>query len=225
MTFISNGHPTGFDVDMANDLAKAMGVTAEFHQTAFPDIIAALQADKCNVIINGMDGTPARAQVISLVPYLHDSQGLVVKSGNPEHITSITDLSGKTVATQLGSSDAQYLQTLSGQFVKEGRKSITVITYTQDPSAFDALATGKVDAFFQDLVVLAYYDTKFPGQVTTPNIAVNPVPIVIGVRKNEGALVTVLAKGVSELYQRGIAQRIAASWHISSPDLLDHPAA
>jgi ABC-type amino acid transport substrate-binding protein len=40
MTFMQGGRPTGFDVDMAEDLATAVGVVAHFQQTAFPDIIA-----------------------------------------------------------------------------------------------------------------------------------------------------------------------------------------
>lgn len=219
-TFIQNGVPTGFDVDMADALASAMGVKAQFQQTGFPDIIAALQGNKCDAIINGMDGTPERGKVIAEVPYLLDSQGFVVAKGNPQHITKLSDISGMTVATQLGSSDQQYLEQLSTQFTSQGKKPINIVTYSDDPTAFESLITGKVAAFYQDLPVIGYYAKRFPTSVTILNISVNPLPIVIGVNKNDTALISALKTGVADLYKNGTMQKIAATWGLGPQDYL-----
>lgn len=224
-TFEQNNTPVGFDVDMANDLAGAMGVRAEFHQTGFPGIIGALQGGKCDVIINGMNGTAEHAQVINQVSYLQDTQGFITSQGNPQKILSLDDLAGKTVATQLGSTDAAYLTQLNKQFASKGLPAMKITTLSQNSAAFEAVLTSRVDTFFQDRPVLGYYTTKFPGQVAVLDLSVNPQTVVIGLRKNEGALTTALQTGVQDMYRSGILAKIAAKWGIPAGNLLPKTSA
>lgn len=219
-TFMENNQPTGFDVDMADALAGAMGVEAKFHQTGFPGIIGALQGKKCDVIINGMNGTTDHAKVINQVPYLQDSQGFITKQGSSIHIASLDDLAGKTVVTQLGSTNAVYLQDLNKKFATAGKAAIKITTLAQNPLAFEAVLSGRADVFYQDRPVLGYYSTKFPGQVTFADLSVNPQTVVIGLRKDEQALTDTLQQGVKEMYQRGILQKIAAKWGIQPGNYL-----
>ncbi|MGI8761563.1 MAG: ABC transporter substrate-binding protein [Jatrophihabitantaceae bacterium] len=219
-TFVQNNMPTGFDVDMANTLAKAMGVRAEFHQTGFPGIIGALQGRKCDVIINGMNGTADHAKVINQVPYLQDSQGFITKQGSSIHIKSLDDLAGKSVVTQLGSTNAVYLQNLSTKLVAAGKQAIKITTLAQNPLAFEAVLSGRADVFYQDRPVLGYYSTKFPGQVTIADLSVNPQTVVIGLRKDEQALTDTLQQGINEMYKRGLLQKIAAKWGIQPGNYL-----
>lgn len=219
-TFTENNKPTGFDVDMANTLAKAMGVRAEFHQTGFPGIIGALQGKKCDIIINGMNGTADHAKVINQVPYLQDSQGFITKQGSPIQIKSLDDLAGKSVVTQLGSSNAVYLENLSKTFVAAGKPAIKITTLAQNPLAFEAVLSGRADVFYQDRPVLGYYSTKFPGQVTFADLSVNPQTVVIGLRKDEQALTDTLQQGVKQMYKLGLMQKIAAKWGVQPGNFL-----
>lgn len=220
MTFTQNNKPAGFDVDLASALAKMMGVQAEFHQTGFPDIIAALQGGKCDAIMNGINGTPDRAKQIALIPYLEDGHGFAVQKANPKHLTTLDDLSGKNVATQLGSSDQQYLEQLNQTFKKDGKSAINIVTFPQDPAAFAALQTGRVDAFFQDLVVLGYYAKQYTSSVSIANVSANQQTIVIGVRKNDTDLISTLKSDVAQLYKNGTVSQIAQKWGIQNVNLL-----
>ncbi|HUZ68525.1 MAG TPA: transporter substrate-binding domain-containing protein [Candidatus Saccharimonadales bacterium] len=219
-TFVQNNEPTGEDVDFANVIAKAMGVQAQFHQTGYVDIVGALQAGKCDVIINGTNGTAALAEVILQDPYLRDTQGFITQKGNPEHIQSLDDLAGKRVATQLGSSDATYLQALNKTFVAAGKAPMVLAALPQDTTAFSAVLSGRYDTFFQDRPVLGYYATNFPGQVTILDLSVNPVSVVVDLRKDETALAAVIQTGIADMYRLGIFQKIAAKWGFPASDLL-----
>ena len=55
---IVNGKPAGFDIDIANAVAKQLGSTAQIKVTGFTVIIGALKAKKCNAIISSMTITP-----------------------------------------------------------------------------------------------------------------------------------------------------------------------
>ena len=59
--------PQGSDVDIANEISKRFGVDAEIDNTGFDGIIPALNAMKCDLIISGMNDTPARAAQVDFV--------------------------------------------------------------------------------------------------------------------------------------------------------------
>ena len=220
LTFMENNKPSGIDVDLADALTALMGVKARFQQTGFPDIIGALQTSKCDAIMNGMNGTEQRGKEIAMVPYLEDGHGFAVAKSNPKNISALEDLAGKSVAAQLGSSDQQYLQDLSKQFTGEGKKAINIVTFPQDTAAFAALGTGRVDAFFQDLLVLGYYAQKYSDAVQISDVSTNNQPIVIGVRKNDPELVAAFEKGLGQLYKNGTVNDVAKKWGIPDANLL-----
>lgn len=220
MTFMKGDQPTGFDVDVADRIATAMGVTAQFHQTGFPNIIGALQGGKCNMIINGMSYTPERAKQVSMVAYLQDAVGFITQVGNPAKINSIDDLSGKRIAVQVGGVGLIAMQTVNDELGAKGMPKATLVNFTQDPSAFEAVISKKVDAFAQDQYVMAYYESKFPGQVEQLSLSVHPQTAVIAARKNETELISALKHGIAHLYETGEMAQLVKKWGITEHDLL-----
>ena len=93
--------PVGSDIDIGSAAAAQMGVKATFKNTTFDSIIAALKAKKCDAVISGMNDTPDRRKQVDFVDYLKVGQSIMVKAGNPEHITSLASLSGKNIGDLL----------------------------------------------------------------------------------------------------------------------------
>src|SRR5712691_2279950 len=58
----TSGKPIGFDIDMANAIGKLWKVKAVFVETAFPGLLPALGAKKCNMVISGIFVTPDRVK-------------------------------------------------------------------------------------------------------------------------------------------------------------------
>jgi ABC-type amino acid transport substrate-binding protein len=218
-TFMQDNKPVGIDVDLANTLAGGMGVHVEWVQTAFPGIVGALQGGKCDAIVNGINGTPEHAKVIAQVAYLRDTQGFLTKKGNPAHINSLEDLQGKSIATQLGSSTATYLEGLNKKFRSEGKTPMKLTTLPQDTAAFSAVLTGRVDAYFQDGPVLGYYAKKYPEVEVLPLVA-NPQTVVVGIRKDDTALNDAVTQGVKQMYKLDMMQSIAKKWGATSVNFL-----
>ena len=212
-TFMVNNTPTGIDVDVATALATAMGVKVQWIQTGYQGIVGALQGGKCDAIVNGINGTPEQAQVISQVPYMQDTKGFIVKKGNPDNIQSIDNFSGKSVATQQGGSTNEYLDTLNKQFAAAGKSPMTVVALPQDTAAFASVIGGRVNAYFQDGPVLAYYAQKYPDVEVLP-ISVAPQTNVIGIRLNDTALTQAATEGIKQMYKLGIMNTILQKWHL-----------
>jgi polar amino acid transport system substrate-binding protein len=212
--FYKGTTPVGSDIEIGAAIAAQMGVKASFQNTGFDGIIPALLGKKCDAIISGMNDTPARRKQVDFTDYLSVGQSFMVKKGNPEKITSIAANAGKTVSVEVGTTNADYLNAQSKLLVKAGKKPITVKTFPKDTDAANALATGKVDAYFGDAPVVAYYIEKSPSQFGFGGKAVNPIPVGIATRKGD-ALTAAVKKAVANLYANGTMKKILAKWQMS----------
>jgi polar amino acid transport system substrate-binding protein len=208
--------PVGSDIDIGNDIAKRMGVTGRFDNTGFDGIIAALKSKKCDLIISGMNDTPARRKQIGFVDYINVGQSFMVKKGNPEHITKVSDLAGKSASVELGTTNKDFLDAQSKKLKAQGKKAIDVVTFPKDTDAASALKTGKVDAYFGDSPVVAYYISKDKSSFTFGGAPVNPIPVGIGVRKDDTELKQAVRRAVTAMYADGTMKKILAKYEMSA---------
>ena len=207
--------PQGSDIDIGNNVAQRMGVKARFDNTGFDGIIAALLAKKCDLIISGMNDTPQRRKQVAFVDYLKVGQSFMVKKGNPAHITSIASLAGKSASVETGTTNKDYLDAQSKQLQAQGKKSIKVVTFPKDTDAANALKTGKVDAYFGDSPVVAYYIQTDPSSFSIGGNPVNPIPIGIAMRKSDTQLQNAVRKAIAAMYADGTMAKILTKWKLT----------
>lgn len=216
--FYDGTTPVGSDIEIGREIAKRMSVKADFVNTGFDGIIPALVGKKCDAIISGMNDTTERKQQVDFVDYLSVGQSFMVQKGNPAGIKSIDDIAGKTVSVEVGTSNADFLKAKSDEFTKAGKKGITVQTFPKDTDAATALRTGKVDAYFGDAPVVAYYVKQTPDAFTFGGDAINPISVGIAIRKGD-ALTAVVKTIVDGMYTDGTMATILAQWEMSSTAL------
>lgn len=211
--YFQGGKIVGSDIDFGTEIAKLMGVKAQFKNTGFDSIIAALLTKKCDAVISGMNDTPERRKSVDFVDYLLVGQSLMVKKGNPEHISTLESLSGKRVSVESGTTNRDFLVATSKKLVKQGKKEITIVTFPKDTDSFAALKAGRVDAYFADAPVVARY-AKVDRSVEVGGRPINPFPIGIAIRKRD-PLRAATQKAVNRLYANGSIKRIVAKWGMS----------
>jgi polar amino acid transport system substrate-binding protein len=147
----------GFDVDLANALAKELGYTVNFTSQKFDTLIPQLNAGGTfDVIMSGMTITPEREQeILFSTPYIDSNQSIAVVKGkfpkldgnDPAAIN--TAFTGKIIGVQSG--------TTGETWAKENLKGAKqIVPFDDTLSAFSALNAGKVDAVVNDLPVSAY---------------------------------------------------------------------
>lgn len=210
--------PQGSDVDIANEISKRFGVTAEIDNTGFDGIIPALTGKKCDLIISGMNDTPERGKVIDFVDYLKVGQGLLVPTGNPKNIKTLEDLSGKTVAVQLGTTNKDALDAESKTLVAAGKPKIEVQSFTADTDAFQQLKLGRVDAYSTDSPVVAYYNSlpENAGKFEVGGTPIAPIPIGVGVRKDASDLKAAVQAAIDGMYADGTLKKIVDTWGMTN---------
>jgi polar amino acid transport system substrate-binding protein len=204
--------PEGSDIDIGTDIARRMGVKARFDNTGFDGIIAALLAKKCDAIISGMNDTPERRKQVAFLDYLKIGQSFMVRSGNPAHITGLASLAGKSASVETGTTNKDYLDAQSKKLQSQGKKPIKVVTFPKDTDAANALKTDKVDAYFGDSPVVAYYIEKDPKSFSIGGSPVNPIPIGIAIRKSDTELQSAVRKAIVAMYADGTMNKVLVKW-------------
>ena len=161
----ASGKATGFDVDLITEMAKRMGLTANVKTANFTTIVDDLKAKRYDVVISAQTITPDRQKQVDFVPYFNAGQSILVANGNPKKITAVTDLCGKTVGVQDGTTELDTLNAANKADCKANPAKLTVLSAQTD--VINLLVTGRVDATFQDSPVTDYYlrlkSGPFPG--------------------------------------------------------------
>ena len=215
MESLVNGKPAGADIDIANAIAKLLGTKAQIKVTGFNVIIPALLQKKCNAIISAMTDNADRRKQVNFADYVDVGMSLMVKKGNPKHITGIASLSGKTVAVEAATTEKAALDQANKGLKNAGKKQITIRIFPGDTNAAAALLGGKVDAYFADATPVLYYIKKTGGKFQTAGPQLGTAPEGIATRKGD-PLGAKFESSIATLYSNGTMDQILSKWGLSA---------
>ena len=220
LEFYTNGQtPTGSDVDLGNAIAHELGLTPQWVNTAFAGIIPALQAGHCDAILSQLFDKPARRAVVNFVDYMNSSEAVLVRNGNPKHVTGIAGLCGLNVAAETGTTVTDYLTQQSKTCVADGKRPISVQTFLRDSDALNQLALGHVDAYGTTVETAGYDMSKNQGMFQLAGPAFGQIPTGIATVKSNTALQHAIAAAFAALEANGTYRQIMTKWNLG-PDLL-----
>ncbi len=200
----------GFDVDLAKEAAKRLGSEVEFKAIDWNSKEAELKSGRIDIIWNGLDITPERQEnMLFSEPYMDNRQIIFVKKDNDQGITSESDLSGKAVGTQAGSTAESYID--GNETLKSSFRELK--TYGDYVSAFMDLENGRIDVLVCDEIVGRYAMSKQEGKFTALDVTVGPVSeFGIAFRKDDTALRDKVQKVFNEMVADGTAKKISEQW-------------
>ncbi len=143
-TFVEQDELKGFEVDVMNAVGEITG-DAQYREIAQQNIqVAMLFSGRIDTIANQITITPEReAKYVFTSPYVYDGAQVVVRAGN-DTIEGVEDLSGKSVAVNLGSNYEQLLRE------QPNADEIDIRTY--ESNIEQDVALGRVEAFVMDRV-------------------------------------------------------------------------
>jgi polar amino acid transport system substrate-binding protein len=213
------GKPVGFDIDLANAIAKHWKVKAKFVETGFTGLLPGLASKRCTVVISGIFITADRVKQFPAVAYMKTHRALVVQAGNPKRITGPNALSGKTVAVQAGTKYEEYLKALNEQFKSSGREQFMLQSYPGDTDAVGQLIVGRADAVLTQDTSGAYQKKQNPGKLAIAYLFPETDSFGIYYRKGEAKLGTALKATIKALRKNGTLKKIAAKHQIPVADV------
>lgn len=143
---IEGGDEVGFDVDLAEEIAKRLGLTVEWVRADFDTIFTAVASDQFDMVAAASTITDEREEVVDFSdPYYNSRQALVVNTAETPDIASQADLGeGHIVGVQKGTTGAQYAK---DNLVPQG---VELKTFQAAPDAFRDLEAGAIVAVVND---------------------------------------------------------------------------
>jgi polar amino acid transport system substrate-binding protein len=195
---------TGYDIEVVNAVAENLGLTVTYQDTSFDTIFRDTAQGKFDMAVAASTITPEREQTVDFSdPYYQANQSLVVAADDTE-ITTVDDLSGKTVGAQDGTTGEEY--------ANDETPAAQVRGFPEGPDAINALRAGQVDAVIIDQPVAvdatesqAGGDIKIAQEIVTSELYGIPfAPDNDALREAvNGALQTLKDDGtIADLYQQ-----------------------
>lgn len=197
----------GFDVDVANAIAKKLGVRAQFVATEWAGIIAGLLANRYDAIVAQMTVTDERkTQVDFTEPYTIYGPMLIVHKDNTT-IKSYKDLGGKTLGVALGTN----FEKLARKWKTEGI-DVDIRTYPGMNEYLSDLGAKRIEAAMTDAVApaIAIRERSLPlKQVGGPIVREEQA---IAVRKGNPELLSAVNGALREMKAGGTLRELSLKW-------------
>ncbi|EMT46809.1 MULTISPECIES: amino acid ABC transporter substrate-binding protein [Anoxybacillus] len=197
------GELTGFDVDIAKEVAKRIGVKPVFVETQWDAMFAGLDAKRFDMIANQVGIRPDRQEKYDFSnPYITSAAVLVVHKEN-EQLKSFDDLKGKKAAQSMTSNYADLARSY-------GAEVVGVEGFNQ---AIELLSSKRVDATINDkLSVLDFLKQKPDAPVRIVATHDDASQSGFMFRKGSDPLVEAVNKALKEMMEDGTYGKISEKW-------------
>ncbi|MDF3341012.1 ABC transporter substrate-binding protein [Mycolicibacterium septicum] len=218
--FDEAGEPIGVDIDLMTEVAARLGLKPNFQNAVFDTIVAAVKGGKCDLIWADQYVTPERVQQLDMMAYWKAAEVVVVPEGNPKHIGTKDKLCGFKVAGQKGGADVAALEKLSTACTDKGEPPINVLQFPRSPDAYQALASGQVDAWMTEEVAALLLKKEGKAKVEfTDNFALGDGALAgltaFSFRPDDPAIKDPVMKAVQSMIDDGTWHKIWEKWGLA----------
>lgn len=187
-----HGNRVGYDVRLARQMAKDMGVKVKFTQVNANNRVDTLNSNKADIILANFTVTPERKQVVDFAkPYMKVSVGVVSPKNSP--ITSASQLKGKNLIVNKGTTAENY-------FTKKG--GVELLKFDSKTQQFNAFKNKRAAALADDNSYLYAWVKKNPNYTAGiknigPNQFISPA-----VKKGNKSLLNWTNKEITKLTKK-----------------------
>lgn len=198
----------GFEVDLANAIARELGVRATFVQNDWANLVPSLERGTFDVALNGLEVTPARTGRIRFSrPYYLYRMRLMARSGDNRVRADPQSLRNLRVGT-LGNSQSHDLLRRNG---------IDAVLYEGQEEPYVDLERGRTDAVLLDDIIATRYGVVKPSLRVVGDLGDGYY--AAAVRPADEDLGRAIDEAITRIARAGELRRIMARWQIDDPRL------
>lgn len=202
MEMTVGGQRTGFDIELTEALAKAMGKKIAWTDIDFKGLIPAVLSGRADAAMSAIYITDARRQAVDFTDSYY-AGGLVVLTKKSGPIHTLKDLDGKRVTVQVGTKSVNYLQ--------QHYPQVHRVEVEKNQEMFNLVDIGRADAAVTGKPAAKLFAQQNPGfkvleqQITTEEYG-------IAVSKNEPQLTKDFNQALQTIKANGVYQGLIDKW-------------
>jgi polar amino acid transport system substrate-binding protein len=209
----SGAKPEGFAIDLAEEVAKRLGLKIDYKVTALPGLLAGVTANQYDMGISGIGATEERKKNMAFVkPYYWSYTAVLTKTDSKA--AALTDFGGKKVGVVSGS--------VQEKFAGTQIPGATLSQFKDQPSAIAQLLSGGIDAFVVGGADAEEYVEREKGlKIAAEGDSLQGTAFPI--KKGNEALVKALDTKIDEIIADGTFMKLYQKWfkHPLSPKMAD----
>lgn len=196
--------PQGYDIDMAEYLAKQLKVKLQLVPVTSANRVPYLQTDKVDLVISSLGKNPEREKVIDFSrPYAPFFLGVFgPKDGE---LKDVAALAGKTVGVTRGAVEDMVLTEVAP-------KEAQIKRYEDNNTTLSAYLSGQVQYVATGNLVVAAIARQNPAKAPVASFMLKDSPCVIGLRKNEPALKAKVDALIEQGIKDGTLEKLSQQW-------------
>ena len=201
--------PIGYDVDLANELGRRLGLEVTFINTGF-DVIAEGLGVNYDLIISGYTINEERKeQVLFSDPYIDNYQAIVVRADSDLTADSLTDIDGHSIAFQKGTTSDEIVEDL----ISTGSVECTTAANEKILTCFQQLTNGEIDMVVCDSTVA---DVHLASNSDAYKIIfvdeTSPEQFGVGISKDNPELQKAINEIIADLKEEGFLDELNQTW-------------
>lgn len=201
-----NGEYTGFDLELAQEVAKRLGLEYKAQPIAWDSKDMELESGNIDCIWNGFTMTGREDDYTWTEPYMANQQVFVV--ANDSDISSQADLAGKIVEVQADSSAEAALKE-APELTATFKELLTTADYN---TAFMDLEQGAVDAIAMDVIVAGYQIQQRNADFKILDDSLSEEEYGVGFKKGNTELRDKVQSTLEEMAEDGTLQEVSEKW-------------
>jgi polar amino acid transport system substrate-binding protein len=214
-----NGELIGYEVDLVNILADAMGVKAKLVPMPFPELLPALQKGDVDMIVSGMAITPERNTKVAFVgPYVLTGKSILTKSKTLAAAQEVTDIdmASVTIAALAGSTSQEF-----AELVFSKAKLQTTSNYDE---AIKLVMDDQADAMVADIEICQITVMRYPDAgLATLSDPLTIEPIGIALPPGDTLLINLVENYLGAIEMVGFLDELHAQWYTDGSWLIQVP--
>jgi cystine transport system substrate-binding protein len=200
-----NGKLTGFEVEFAEQLAQHLGLKASLKPTKWDGMLASLDSKRIDVVINQVTISADRKKKYDFsTPYTVSGIQALARKDKAGSVNKPEDLASKKVGVGLGSNYEQWL--------RENVKGVDIRTYDDDPTKYQDLRSGRLDAILVDRLAALDLVKKTGNTMAVAGPAFSRQESGVALRKGNDDLLKAIDQAIAEMQKDGSLSKLSQKW-------------
>ncbi|WP_407555232.1 ABC transporter substrate-binding protein [Streptomyces sp. Pv4-95] len=213
---LDNKTLVGMEPELMKAIGQVLGVDVEFSKSSFDSIIGGVRSHRYDLAIQAMLDKPERQEHVTFVDYFRTSSSILVGQDDRKSISSLADLCGRASAVEQGTSQVDDVVEQSKKCTRAGKPAVEVLVFPDSVGCFQALSTGRTDAFVGGSPTVTYQAEQSGGRLFEVGEPYRFLPYGILVNKDDKALAEAVQKALQKLIDNGAYRQILKYWKVES---------
>ena len=191
----------GFDISIAEEIYKDMGVDLRVLELDFNGLLVSLNANKADIVMAGMTPDEERVKAVdfSEIYYLAE-QGIMVSTDNKDSLNTLESLAGKKIGVQKGS--------VQEKIAMEQLPDAKIVSLVKLPNIILELKAGNIDAAIVELPVAEGYVKQYPDlAISDAKVADETGGSAIAIKKGNQDIVEQVNSTIKRLQDEGLIDK------------------